>query len=59
MDNLEGGGVWMDNLGEKMGGRQNIYSCYAEATGDGGGGCPSDVGASVRNPAAGWGLHLA
>ena len=38
MDNLEEGGVQMDNLGEKRGVGQNIYSCYAEATGGWGGG---------------------
>ena len=59
MDNLEEGGVQMDNLSEKRGAGQNIYSCYAEATVGMGRGCPSDVGASVCNPVAGLGLHLA
>ena len=40
MDNLEEGGVQMDNLGEKRGVGQNIYSCYAEATGGRGEGVP-------------------
>ena len=56
MDNPEE----VDNLGKKIGsGKIFIAVTRKQRGGWRGGGCPSDVGASVRNPAAGWGLHLA
>ena len=55
MDNLEEGALQMDNLGKK----RVADKIFIAVTRKQRGGIPSDVGASVCNPAAGWGLHLA